>query len=82
MRKLIPCLLLLLLLFLSPLACAETYVFDNIFASVEVPDSYIVLNDANLNTYADWLESRGTSTEEVANDFIKRGVLLQAWTAE
>lgn len=82
MRKILLYLLPVLLTLLCVPALAETYVFDDLFASVEVPDSYIVLTDKNLNEYADWLVSRGTSTEETANDFLKRGVLLQAWSAE
>lgn len=82
MRKLIPCLLVLLLALICLPAGAEVHVLDSIYGSVDVPDSYIVLTSANLSTYADWLASRGLNTEAVANDFQKRGVLLQAWTAE
>lgn len=82
MRKLIPGLLLLVLLLACAPALAEVYMLDEIYGSVDVPDSYIVLTSGNLETYADWLESRGLTTEAVSNDFIKRGVLLQCWTAE
>lgn len=82
MRKTILCLMMLLLLAVAMPALAETYVLDEIYGSIEIPDSYIVLMENNLNSYADWLESRGTTAEETASDFARRGVLLQAWTAE
>ena len=74
MRKLIPCLLVLLLALICLPAGAEVHVLDSIYGSVDVPDSYIVLTSANLSTYADWLASRGLNTEAVANDFQKRGM--------
>lgn len=82
MRKLLIGLTILFLLLLCAPALAETYVFDDLYASIEIPEGYIVLTDKNLTDYADWLASRGTSTEETSNDFIKRGVLLQAWSEE
>ncbi|MCI5955996.1 MAG: Ig-like domain-containing protein [Clostridiales bacterium] len=82
MRKLLPCLLVGLMLLICAPAVAETYVFDDLLASMEVPDSYIVLTEENLGDYAAWLESRGTSVENTQSDFKKRGVLLQAWSAE
>lgn len=82
MRKVLTSLLMLFLLCFVVPALAETYVFDELFASIEIPDSYIVLTEENLADYADWLVSRGTSSEETSNDFIRRGVLLQAWSAE
>ena len=72
---------LALLLALSG-AMAETYVFDNIYGTMEVPDTYTVLTPQNLTQYATWLEGRGLNTEDVASDFVARGVLLQAWTED
>ena len=82
MRKAIPCLLLLLLLLACAPALAETYVFDQLYATMEMPEGYIVLTPDNLNNYSDWLEARGSSMEIASNDFLARGVLLQAWTEE
>ena len=82
MRKVVPCLLLLLLLLACAPALAETYVFDQLYATMEMPEGYIVLTPDNLADYADWLEARGSSLEETTNDFLARGVLLQAWTEE
>ncbi|MEG1775568.1 MAG: Ig-like domain-containing protein, partial [Clostridia bacterium] len=81
MRKFIPWLVLLLLLVCLP-ACAETYVFDNIYGSIDVPEDYIVLTGTNLNTYVDWIAARGSTVDAVTKDFAERGVLMQAWTQE
>lgn len=70
-----------LFLFAMP-AMAETYILDDVYASVEIPEGYVVLTEETLTEYANWLEGRGTSQETVTNDFIKRGVLLQAWDTE
>lgn len=82
MRKDVPVLFLLALLLLCFPALAESYVFDDIYGSMEVPDSYVVLTEKNLPDYANWLEARGTSQEETSNDFLRRGVLLQAWSED
>ena len=82
MRKVVLCLLLLLLLLACAPALAETYVFDQLYATMEMPEGYIVLTPDNLTDYADWLEARGSSLEETTNDFLARGVLLQAWAEE
>ena len=55
MRKVVPCLLLLLLLLACAPALAETYVFDQLYATMEMPEGYIVLTPDNLADYADWL---------------------------
>jgi len=84
MRKWILGLLLILslsLLFALP-ALAETYVFDDLYASLEVPEGYVVLTPDNVANYAEWLQARGTTSEETANDMIARGVLLQCWNED
>lgn len=80
MRKLLFAVLVLCLVLLCSGAYAQTHLFDALYATVEIPDSYIVLTGSNLQGNADWLESRGLSVEDVSNDFIKRGVLVQCWT--
>ena len=75
-------LIVLLLVFLYIPACAEIFVLDEIYASIEIPDEYIVINEYSIDSYATWLEARGTSKEETLSDFEKRGVLLQAWSKE
>lgn len=79
MRKLFPWLLLVVMLLLCAPALAEVYVFDEVYASMEVPDTYIVLTEQNLPNYEQWLEARGTTLSDTQADFEKRGVLLQAW---
>lgn len=80
MRKLFVCLLLLLFMLLCAPALAETYVFDDIYGTMEVPDTYVVLTEANLDQYEEWLKSnRGATVQETLADFEARGVLLQAW---
>lgn len=79
MRKVCLLLLLLVMLLVCAPAMAEIYVFDELYASMEVPDSYIVLTEKNLPEYAQWLEAHGSSMEDTSADFHKRGVLLQAW---
>lgn len=63
-------------------AAAETYVFDDIYGTVDIPEGYVVLTDKNLSDYTDWLEAHGSTLEESSNDFLKRGVLLQAWSED
>lgn len=82
MRKILPWLMLLLTLLLSTAAAAEIYVFDELYASMEVPDDYIVLTEKNMSSYAAWLEAHGSSMEDKQADFYNRGVLLQAWNED
>ena len=79
MRKSLLWLILLLALLVCTPAFAEIYVFDDLYASMEVPDDYVVLTEKNMVNYADWLEAHGTTLEDAMNDFVRRGVLLQAW---
>ena len=64
-----------LLLWAIP-AGAETHVFDNLFASIDIPDTYVTLTPDNVASNEDWLQSRDTSSETVANDM---DVLQQAY---
>jgi len=80
MRKFFPWLLLCVLLLICAPAMAEVYVFDELYASMDVPDTYVVLTEKNLTNYAQWLAARGSTMEDVQADFAKRGVLLQAWS--
>ena len=81
MRKWLPLLVLMLVLISVP-ALAETYLFDQLCASMDIPDDYIVLTEENLADYAAWLENQGTSMDETAADFERRSVLVQAWSRE
>lgn len=73
---------LALLLLLAVSASADSYVLDDIYASVEIPDSYIVLTPDNASSYAEWLIGRGTTSEIATNDMLSRGVLLQCWSKD
>ena len=81
MRKVLLWLIMIFVLICTP-ALAETYLFDQLYASMDIPDDYIVLTEQNLADYAGWLEGRGTSMEDTAADFERRGVLVQAWNRE
>ena len=52
MRKAIPCLLLLLLLLACAPALAETYVFDQLYATMEMPEGYITGQPQQLQRLA------------------------------
>ncbi len=83
MRKwMIGTVLLLSLLFISGVALAQTYALDTLMATVDIPETYIVITPDNISTYAEWLSGHGLTSEEVANDMLARGVLLQAWDQE
>lgn len=80
MRKMVGCLLLALVMMVCAPAMAETYVFDELYASMEVPDTYTVLTPRNLASMESWLQSHEMTADEAAADFANRGVLLQAWS--
>lgn len=83
MRKLILCLATVALLtLLCAAACAEAYVLDEIKASIDIPEGYVVLRPDNLSSYADWLKNKGGSMELTQADMARRGVLLQCWSLE
>lgn len=82
MRKSVVWLLLVFLALVCMPAIAETYVFDDLYASMEVPDTYTVLTPQTLASREAWLQSHGTTLSAATEDFEARGVLLQAWNEE
>ncbi len=70
------------LMLLASHAVAETRVFDQLLASVDVPDTYVVVTPDNVAGNAEWLQARGIASEDAANDMLARGVLMQCWSAE
>lgn len=80
MRKVVLWMIMLLTLLVCMPAMAEIYIIDDLYASIEIPEEYVVLTPKNLSNYAQWLEARGGSMEETSTDFAKRGVQLQAWS--
>lgn len=82
MRKVLLWLAVLLTLLVCTPAMAEIYIIDELYASIEIPDDYIVLTEKNLANYAQWLEARGSSMEDTLADFGARGVKIQAWSED
>jgi len=83
MRKLLFGMVLIVSLLLICLSAqAETYVLDDLMATVEIPDTYVVITPDNISTYSDWLAGKDISSEDLANDMLTRGVLLQAYDQE
>ncbi len=83
MRKwLIGLILTVSLLCISLLAQAETFVLDELMATVEIPETYVVITPDNISTYSDWLAERGISSEDLVNNMLGHGILLQAWDKE
>ena len=82
MRKWLLWLTLLFALLACTPAVAEIYIIDDLYASIEIPDSYVVLTEKNLSNYGQWLAARGSSLEATLADFQNRGVELQAWSED
>jgi len=82
MRKMLLWLVALAALLICTPAMAETYIIDELYASIAIPDDYIVLTERNLANYDQWLRARGTSMDAALADFQARGVKLQAWAEE
>lgn len=82
MRKTLLWLAVALAMLICTPALAETYIIDELYASIEIPENYIVLTEKNLGSYAQWLEARGENLEETSADFARRGVQLQAWSED
>ena len=82
MRKWLLLLVFLCGIVLCSCCLADSYVLDEIYAAVDIPDEYVVLTPKNLSDFAVWMESKGLDTESVTNDFLRRGVLLQAWNED
>lgn len=85
MRKymLLPLLVALLVLLCVP-ALAQTYAFDDIYATVDLPSGTYdpVLTPSNLAGYEAFLASQGTDAETAADDFAAQGILLKAYDTE
>ena len=79
MRKLLFAALLLLVLFAVLPASARTFTFDDVYLSLEVPDSYIIITPDNAQEHAQLLLAKGYNAAEVPDIFAAEGILLQAW---
>ena len=72
---------IIICLFTVP-AMAQVVVFDSIMSGIEIPDTYTIVDEHSVLTLTDWLAEKELDSETVINDFIERGVLLQAWSPE
>lgn len=80
MRKWLMIAAVAFLLLLSVGAQAEVHVLDEIYATIEIPETYpVVITPKNLDVYVTWLESQGKDPEAVRADMTSRGVLMQCW---
>ena len=82
MRKFLLSLACLMLLLITP-ALADTYSFEGIHASLEIPSDYeVVLTPYNLSSNTAWLSDQGMDYDALMNAFEAEGILLQAYDAE
>ncbi len=83
MRKIIVSLLMLLCLLLPAAALADSFTFAEQGVSLSIPDGkYTIITSGNVDQMTAWLEKNGKTAEAVKEDFTKRGVLLQGWSAD
>jgi hypothetical protein len=80
MRKFAFVLIVLGLCFVAALpGLCQAVTLDTINATVEIPDSYTVLTPDNMESYVEFLQSKGTTLEIALAEFQAEGILLQAW---
>ena len=65
-----------------PAAQAAEVTLNAIQAMVTIPDSYVILRADNLSRHPEWLAKHNLTEDQVLDDFMDRGVLVQAWTVE
>lgn len=83
MRKLFFSFLCLICLLLPALALADGFTFAEQGAVCTLDGKkYTILTPDNLAGRAQWLSAKGLTADEVRDDFLSRGVLLQAWNAD
>lgn len=72
----------LIIIGISGYALAERYSFDNIYASVDIPDSYTVILPNNIDSHQSLLKDIGYNADKLAKKFTENGILLQAWSSD
>lgn len=82
MRKFLLILTAMLCMLMCSFACAETVTLDSIYATVDIPDEYILLTPDNLDLHPEWVSQMGTDKDALLSDWSQRGVLFQAWQSE
>ena len=67
------------MLLAAPAAMAQTYSFQEIRASVDIPADFdVVLTPYNLISHTDWIAAQGVDYDSFSNTFEAEGILLQA----
>ena len=80
MRKFTFVLIVLGLCFMAALpGLCQAVTLDTINVTLEIPDSYTVLTPDNMESYVEFLQSKGTTLEIALTEFQAEGILLQAW---
>ena len=64
------------------IAAADTVTLDMIYATCEIPNTYVVLRADNISRHPEWLANHNMTEAEMIADWNARGVLLQAWTVD
>lgn len=78
-KQMLFALLVVLGVFLCAAASAQTFTFDEIHATCEVSDDYILLTPDNLAEHPEWVSNQGTTVEALLAQWEEEGVLLEAW---
>lgn len=79
MKKYVFALLLVLCVSVCALACAQTFTFPSIYATVSVDDEdMILLTPTNLALHQEWVSAQGVTEEDLIAQWEKEGVLLIA----
>ena len=60
----------------------QVLTFENILATVEIPDSYTILTPDNMENYVSFLQSKGTAVDVMLQTFEAEGILVQAYGPE
>ncbi|MBR4082252.1 MAG: hypothetical protein IKK21_10755 [Clostridia bacterium] len=83
MKKYVFALLVVLCVAFCAAACAQTFTFPSIYATVSVDDEdMILLTPTNLALHQEWVARQGMTEEELIAAWEKEGVLLVAESTE
>lgn len=81
MRKVLFILILTAALLLAVPALAQTFTFDDVYLSLDIPSGYTVITPETAQANAQLLLAKGYNASEVPEIFAAEGILLQAWNA-
>ena len=82
MKKTALLLLVLLGLVLCAGASAQTFSFRDIYATVDVPDTFELMMPDTLNLHQKWVSSHGATVDELAAQWKDEGILLVGATKD